>query len=80
MERRMYSLLRPIKKKVFSTVEILRPSPQKRLSRSQLAGIIREKKIWIQMAKNLRELEESWTKVVRKNYLFVKGKPKKVTK
>ena len=72
--------MKSIKKKVFSTVEILRPSPQKRLSRSQLAGIIRKKKIWIQMAKNLRELEGSWSTVVRKNYLFVKGKPKKAAK
>lgn len=69
-----------MKKKLFSALEILRPSPQKRLSRSQLNGIIRERKVWIQMAKNLRELEGSWAGVIRKNYLFFKGKPKKATK
>lgn len=73
------SKLRAVPRRLSALRDKLKPHPRKRLSRSQLAGVLREKEVWIQIAKNLRELEGSWAGVIRRQYLFAKGDPKKKT-
>ena len=48
---------------------------EQRLSRSQLAGIVRERKLYRQISKNLRELEGSRTRGLRRQLLILQGKP-----
>ncbi len=43
----------------------------------QLPYLIRERRLWLQVMKNFRELEGSWIGAIRRNILIFKGHPHK---
>jgi hypothetical protein len=69
-----------MKKRLFSRFRSARDSikaiGEQKLSRSQLAGIIRERKLYRQISKNLRELEGSWPRSLRRQLLLLQGQPR----
>ena len=50
---------------------------QANLTIIQVPYIIKEFGVWWQIAKNLREIEGSWTKTLKANIHFFKGIPRK---
>ena len=79
MKKRLLSHLQSARSSYRSARDSIKVIREQRLSRSQLAGIIREKKLYRQISKNLRELEGSRSRGLRRQLLILQGKPRKET-
>jgi hypothetical protein len=50
---------------------------QDNMGSSQLPHLVRQRKIWFQILKNLREIEGSWPAAIRRTFLMYEGHPRK---
>jgi len=73
MQKRLNNLRRSYRKVLNSLAAV----EQDNMTLKQLPHIVRRRRLWLQVLRNMREIEGSWPAALRRTFLTYEGHPRK---